>query len=62
MAACRDCGKKLTSDEVAIYRRLIHREAEDYLCRECLAKFLGVPPAFIDERIVYFKRIGCTLF
>lgn len=62
MADCRECGKLLTSDEVAIYRRMIHREAEDYLCRECLAKFLGVPPAFIDERIAYFKRIGCVLF
>lgn len=62
MANCRECAKLLTSDEVAIYRRMIHREAEDYLCRECLAKFLGVPPAFIDERIAYFKRIGCVLF
>ena len=62
MADCRECGKLLKSDEVAIYRRMINREAEDNLCRECLAKFLGVPPAFIDERIAYFKRIGCVLF
>ena len=49
-------------DEVAIYRRLIHREAEEYLCRECLAGVLGVPAEVIDSRIAYFKKIGCTLF
>ncbi len=62
MANCKQCEKCLKSDEIAIYRRLIHREAEEYLCKECLAKFLGVPTEVIDQRILYFKKIGCTLF
>jgi hypothetical protein len=62
MANCKQCDKYLKSDEIAIYRRLIHREAEEYLCRECLAKLLGVPTEVIDQRIAYFKKIGCTLF
>ena len=60
--ACKQCQKPLSRDEVAIYRRLIHREAEEFLCRECLARFLGVPEEVIDARIAYFKKIGCTLF
>ena len=62
MATGKECEKFLKSDEIAIYRRLIHREAEEYLCRECLAKYLGVPTEVIDKRIAYFKKIGCTLF
>lgn len=52
----------LTSDEVAIHRRLVHRDAEEYFCKECLAKYLGVPVSVIDSKIEYFKKIGCTLF
>ena len=62
MENCIQCQKILERDEIAIYRRLIHREAEEYLCKECLAAFLGVPVAVIDSRIAYFKKIGCTLF
>ncbi len=62
MADCKQCAKKLHSDEAAIYRRLVYRDAEEYLCKECLAGFLGVSVAAIEERIVYFKKIGCTLF
>lgn len=62
MADCIQCKKALSNDEVAIYRRLIYRDAEEYMCRECLAKYLGVPTAVIDARIAYYKKIGCTLF
>lgn len=62
MAKCLQCEKELTSDEIAIYRRLIFRDAEEYMCKECLAAYLGVPAEVIDARIAYFKRIGCTLF
>ncbi len=62
MANCKECGKNLTNDEVAIHRRLIHRDAEEYFCKECLARYLGVPVPVIDSKIEYFKKIGCTLF
>ena len=62
MACCIQCGKELIRDEIAIYRRLIYRDAEEYMCKECLAQYLGVPMEVIDARIVYFKKIGCTLF
>lgn len=56
------CEKVLTSDEIAVYRRLIQRDASEYMCKACLAKYLGVPEEVIDARIAYFKKIGCTLF
>ena len=62
MAVCKECEKPLHSDEVAIYRRLIYRDAEEYLCKECLARSLGVPVEVIEDKIRYYKEIGCTLF
>ena len=62
IASCIQCEKELKNDEIAIYRRLIYRDAEEYMCKACLAKYLGVPEQVIDARIAYFKKIGCTLF
>ena len=52
----------LLSDEIAIYRKLIYRDAEEYLCKKCLASELRVDEAELDRKIEYFRRIGCTLF
>ena len=62
MTCCKKCEKLLDCDEIAIYRRLIYREAEEYLCKACLAKDLKVEEAEIDKKIEHFKSIGCTLF
>lgn len=52
----------LSCDEIAIYRRLIYRDAEEYLCKKCLARDLKVGEAEIEKKIEHFKSIGCTLF
>lgn len=64
MSFCKDCKKRLTLDETALYRRLIYRDSEedDCLCVGCLAKKLGVGEAELYGKIKYFKEIGCTLF
>jgi len=62
MTCSKKCDKTLVCDEIAIYRRLIHRDAEEYLCKACLARELGVDEAEIDKKIEHFKSIGCTLF
>ena len=63
MANCRNCQKELSRDEVGIYKRLVDRSASDgdCLCKECLARGLGVTAEVIDEKIAHFKEIGCTL-
>ena len=52
----------LLCDEIAIYRRLIYRDAQEYLCKKCLACELKVEETEIDKKIEHFKSIGCTLF
>ena len=61
-SVCKKCGKVLSSDEIALYRRLIYRDAEEYLCIECLAEEMRVLVPALEEKIAYFKEIGCTLF
>lgn len=59
---CPVCGRELTRDEIAVYRRLVFREADDCLCKTCFAARLHVPEEEIDKKIAHFKSIGCTLF
>ena len=59
---CQGCGKPLYADERAIYRRLISRAATRFLCIDCLAQRFGCPREVIEEKIAYYKSIGCTLF
>jgi DNA-directed RNA polymerase subunit RPC12/RpoP len=60
---CLRCGKNLKSDEIALYRKLIWREATEYLCIECLAKDLSSTPERLSELIVYFRtKQKCCLF
>ncbi len=62
MNLCKNCGKPLSADEVAVTRKLINRGAREFYCTGCLARYFEVTEAVILERIEYFKRTGCTLF
>ena len=62
MDHCQACGCPLTPDEVAITRKLVNRGATAFFCVPCLAARFEVTPAVIEERIAYFKSMGCTLF
>lgn len=59
---CFRCGRELTADEIAVYRRLVNRAASEYLCITCFAKEFSVTEELIREKIRHFKEIGCTLF
>lgn len=62
MAQCVQCGRKLTGDEIGVYRKLVDRTAEKFLCKTCLAAYFEVSEDKIDKKIEQFKRIGCLLF
>ena len=62
MSRCTGCGRELTADEIALYRRLVHRAATEFLCLDCLSKRLGVTVEELREKIDLFRRAGCTLF
>ena len=60
---CRQCGAPLGGDDIAIYKKLVYRAAEDFLCIGCLADYFKVPRAEIEKRIRYYRESGeCTLF
>ncbi|MBR6029978.1 MAG: hypothetical protein IKP40_12910 [Clostridia bacterium] len=61
-ALCAACGRPLTADEIAITRKLINRGAQAWFCVDCLARRFEVTREDIEERIAYFRRMGCTLF
>ncbi|HIS68997.1 MAG TPA: hypothetical protein IAA58_06500 [Candidatus Gallacutalibacter stercoravium] len=59
---CFSCGRELSRDEIAVYKRLVNRGARQYLCIRCFAQSFGVSEELIQEKIRQFREMGCTLF
>ena len=62
MAHCKECGRSLTNDEIALHKKIYNRGAEEFFCIDCSSRYLNVPVELLREKIVEFKRMGCTLF
>ncbi|MCM1524073.1 MAG: hypothetical protein NC120_06405 [Ruminococcus sp.] len=63
MAVCRECGAPLFDDDIAIYRKLVFRGAEEFCCIKCLSVRLGCTVQAIERLIEYYRESGnCTLF
>lgn len=60
--ACCDCGKKLKKDEIALSRKLIDPNTDEYYCLPCLAAYIGCTEEDLRIKISEFKEQGCTLF
>ena len=60
---CFQCGSGLCSDEIALYKKIVWRGAEKYLCLKCLSDHLHVPEERLQHIIDYYHRTGeCILF
>jgi biotin operon repressor len=59
---CCDCSRALKKDEVALTRKLIDVDTEEFYCLDCLSEFLGCTVQDLKEKIQEFKEQGCTLF
>lgn len=60
---CKICKVYLTSDEKAIYMKLISRNAREFLCLDCLGEKLECGREPLEERIRYYRESkNCTLF
>lgn len=60
---CKKCGALLGQDDIAIYRKMVLRTAEEFLCIDCLAGYFGVSREAIEAKIRYFRESGtCALF
>ena len=61
--ACMRCGVFLTGDEIALHRKLLSRDAREFLCLDCLAEDCGTTRGKLQQLIDYFHRTGiCSLF
>ena len=59
---CCDCGKPLHKDEVALTKKLVDPDTEDFYCLKCLAENIGCTEEDLKIKIQEFKEQGCTLF
>lgn len=59
---CRRCKRELTPDEIGLTKKLVNRGSQVYYCLDCLADGFQVTRADLEEKIRYFKEMGCTLF
>ena len=60
---CKKCGAALHDDDIAIYRKLVFRGAEEFLCIDCLAEKFGCTRKAVEDLIAYYREsCQCTLF
>lgn len=59
---CCECAKALTKDEVALCKKLLGTDIEDFYCIDCLAEYLECTKIDLIIKIQEFKEQGCTLF
>lgn len=59
---CKDCNKRLTKDEIALYKKIVDPKAGSFLCLECLSMMLDCTIEDLEIKIEEFKEQGCTLF
>lgn len=61
------CGKKLNTDETAMFLKLFGRyegkeDNRSYLCKSCLCKNMGWTPDQYKEKVIEFREQECNLF
>ena len=59
---CTDCGKLINKDEIALSRKLIDLNTEEFYCLACMAENFGCNEEDLKIKIQEFKEQGCTLF
>jgi len=59
---CASCGKELTHDEFALYRKIVRRDGENCLCYHCLAEQFDLKEEELPALAEEFRRQGCMLF
>ena len=62
MKICSNCNKNLAKVEIALSKKLLGKNAKQYLCLDCLSDYLNTDKDILIEKIEQFKEEGCTLF
>ena len=59
---CCECAKKLKKDEIALSRKMIDVDTEEFYCLPCMAEYFWCEEQDLIIKIKEFKEQGCTLF
>ena len=59
---CVLCGKRVTSDEIGMTKKMVSRGPTQFFCMHCLAQYHGVPVENLYVKLEQFRADGCTLF
>lgn len=59
---CIECGNAMTKDEIALNKKLIDVDTEEFYCLPCFAEYLGCTTQDLLDKIAEFKEQGCSLF
>ena len=59
---CCECGRTLIKDEIALSKKLIDPDTEEFYCLKCMAENFGCTEEDLKVKILEFKEQGCTLF
>lgn len=59
---CCECQRKLVKDEIALSRKLLGVNIEEFYCLQCLSEYLECTLSDLQIKIQEFKEQGCALF
>lgn len=59
---CYECGRALVKDEIALCKKLLGIDTEDFYCIDCLPEYLECTRVDLEIKIQEFKEQGCALF
>ena len=59
---CCECQRELVKDEIALNKKMIDQDVEEFYCLPCMAEYFGCYEQDLREKIQEFKEQGCTLF
>ncbi len=62
MCNCIKCGRELTNDEVGLFKKLVNRGAQKFMCISCMSEYFEVSEEALRKKIKQYKEMGCTLF
>ena len=59
---CCECGRTLLKDEIALCKKLLGIDTEEFYCIDCLSEYLECTRTDLEIKIQEFKEQGCSLF
>ena len=59
---CCECGRALIKDVIALSKKLLGTDIEEFYCIDCLSEYLECTKTDLEIKIQEFKEQGCTLF